>query len=55
MLNYEVDPDILKPYLPPYTVVDLWQVRLSEHGWLFISRYAGEGNKMARACEFRRG
>ena len=25
MLNYEVDPDILKPYLPPFTVLDLWQ------------------------------
>jgi len=25
MLNYEVDPEILKPYLPTYTVLDLWQ------------------------------
>jgi len=25
MLNYEVPPEILEPYLPPYTVLDLWQ------------------------------
>lgn len=25
MLNYEVPPEILKPYLPPYTVLDLWE------------------------------
>ncbi|MGN6396120.1 MAG: YqjF family protein [Mucilaginibacter sp.] len=25
MLNYEVPPEILEPYLPPYTVLDYWQ------------------------------
>ncbi|MFD2573363.1 YqjF family protein [Spirosoma soli] len=25
MLNYEVDPSILQPYLPPTTELDLWQ------------------------------
>ena len=37
MLNYEVDPDILKPYLPPFTVLDLWQgkVLVSMVGFLF--------------------
>jgi len=25
MLNYEVPPKILEPYLPPFTVLDLWQ------------------------------
>jgi hypothetical protein len=25
MLNYEVDPAILTPYLPPSTEFDLWQ------------------------------
>jgi len=37
MLNYEVDPEILKPYLPAYTVLDLWQGRalVSMVGFLF--------------------
>jgi uncharacterized protein YqjF (DUF2071 family) len=37
MLNYEVDPDILKPYLPAYTVLDLWQGKalVSMVGFLF--------------------
>jgi uncharacterized protein len=25
MLNYEVPPDILKPYIPPHVELDLWQ------------------------------
>jgi uncharacterized protein YqjF (DUF2071 family) len=37
MLNYEIDPDILKPYLPPFTVLDLWQGKalVSMVGFLF--------------------
>jgi uncharacterized protein YqjF (DUF2071 family) len=37
MLNYEVDPEILKPHLPPYTVLDLWQGKalVSMVGFLF--------------------
>jgi len=37
MLNYEVDPEILKPYLPAYTVLDLWQNKalVSMVGFLF--------------------
>src|ERR1700755_1935510 len=37
MLNYEVDPEILKPYLPAYTVLDLWQGKalVSMVGFLF--------------------
>lgn len=37
MLNYEIDPDILKPYLPPATVLDLWQGKalVSMVGFLF--------------------
>lgn len=37
MLNYEVDPAILKPYLPPATELDLWQgkVLVSMVGFLF--------------------
>jgi len=37
MLNYEVDPDILKPYLPPFTEPDLWQGKalVSMVGFLF--------------------
>src|ERR1700712_3991184 len=37
MLNYEVDPDILKAYLPAYTVLDLWQGKalVSMVGFLF--------------------
>lgn len=39
MLNYEVDPDILKPYLPPYTVLDLWQGKalVSMVGFMFLN------------------
>jgi len=37
MLNYEVDPDILKPHLPPFTELDLWQGKalVSMVGFLF--------------------
>lgn len=37
MLNYEVNPEILKPYLPAYTVLDLWQGKalVSMVGFLF--------------------
>jgi uncharacterized protein YqjF (DUF2071 family) len=37
MLNYEVDPDILKPYLPEGTVLDLWEGKalVSMVGFLF--------------------
>src|SRR6201991_2911725 len=37
MLNYEVDPEILKPYLPAYTVPDLWKDKalVSMVGFLF--------------------
>ena len=37
MLNYEVDPEILKPYLPAYTVLDVWQGKalVSMVGFLF--------------------
>jgi uncharacterized protein YqjF (DUF2071 family) len=37
MVNYEVDPEILKPYLPAYTVLDLWQGKalVSMVGFLF--------------------
>lgn len=37
MLNYEVNPDILKPYLPAYTELDLWQGKalVSMVGFLF--------------------
>ena len=37
MLNYQVDPDILKPYLPAYTELDLWQGKalVSMVGFLF--------------------
>jgi uncharacterized protein len=37
MLNYEVDPDILKPYVPPFTELDLWEgkVLVSMVGFLF--------------------
>jgi uncharacterized protein YqjF (DUF2071 family) len=38
MLNYEVDPVILKPYLPPGTDLDLWQDKalVSMVGFLFL-------------------
>jgi uncharacterized protein YqjF (DUF2071 family) len=37
MLNYEVDPDILNSYLPPFTVLDFWQGKalVSMVGFLF--------------------
>ena len=37
MLNYEIDPDILKPHLPPFTELDLWQGKalVSMVGFLF--------------------
>ena len=37
MLNYEVDPDILEPHLPPFTELDLWdgKVLVSMVGFLF--------------------
>ena len=38
MLNYEVDPDILKPYLPAGTILDLWQDKalVSMVGFMFL-------------------
>jgi uncharacterized protein YqjF (DUF2071 family) len=38
MLNYEVPPEILKPYLPPGTVLDLWQGKalVSMVGFMFL-------------------
>ncbi|AMR33870.1 hypothetical protein A0256_21715 [Mucilaginibacter sp. PAMC 26640] len=37
MLNYEVDPEILKPYLPAATEIDLWQGKalVSMVGFMF--------------------
>lgn len=37
MLNYEVDPDILNSYLPPFTELDLWggKALVSMVGFLF--------------------
>ncbi len=37
MVNYEVDPEILKPYLPPATELDYWQGKalVSMVGFLF--------------------
>ncbi len=37
MFNYEVDPEILKPHLPPYTVIDLFDGKaiVSVVGFLF--------------------
>src|ERR1700744_1367452 len=37
MLNYEVAPEILKPYLPAYTMLDLWKGKalVSMVGFLF--------------------
>jgi uncharacterized protein YqjF (DUF2071 family) len=37
MLNYEVDPQILKPYLPPHTELDFWNGKalVSMVGFLF--------------------
>lgn len=38
MLNYEVDPEILKPYLPAATIIDLWQGKalVSMVGFMFL-------------------
>ena len=38
MLNYEVDPEILKSYLPAATVLDLWQGKalVSMVGFMFL-------------------
>ena len=38
MLNYEVDPAILKPYLPAGTVLDVWQGKtlVSMVGFMFL-------------------
>ena len=38
MLNYEVDPEILTPYLPASTVLDLWQGKalVSMVGFMFL-------------------
>ena len=38
MLNYEVDPEVLRPYLPPGTVLDLWQGKalVSMVGFMFL-------------------
>ncbi|TWR27462.1 DUF2071 domain-containing protein [Mucilaginibacter pallidiroseus] len=37
MLNYEVDPEILKPYLPAFTEIDFWEGKalVSMVGFLF--------------------
>jgi len=37
MLNYEVPPEILKPYIPPFTELDLWngKAMVSVVGFLF--------------------
>jgi uncharacterized protein YqjF (DUF2071 family) len=37
MLNYQVDPEILKPYLPAATILDLWQGKalVSMVGFMF--------------------
>lgn len=39
MLNYEVDPEILKPHLPAYTVLDLWEGKalVSMVGFMFLN------------------
>ncbi len=38
MLNYEVDPEILKPHIPPGTVLDLWEGKalVSMVGFMFL-------------------
>jgi uncharacterized protein YqjF (DUF2071 family) len=38
MLNYEVDPEILSLYLPPGTILDLWQGKtlMSMVGFMFL-------------------
>ncbi|RYE29783.1 MAG: DUF2071 domain-containing protein [Sphingobacteriaceae bacterium] len=39
MLNYEVDPELLKPYLPAGTELDLWQGKalVSVVGFMFLN------------------
>jgi uncharacterized protein YqjF (DUF2071 family) len=39
MVNYEVNPEILKPYLPPGTELDLWQGKalVSMVGFMFLN------------------
>jgi hypothetical protein len=39
MVNYEVDPEVLKPYLPAYTELDLWQGKalVSMVGFMFLN------------------
>ena len=39
MLNYEVDPDVIKPYIPAGTILDLWQGKalVSMVGFLFLN------------------
>ncbi|UEG54703.1 DUF2071 domain-containing protein [Mucilaginibacter daejeonensis] len=39
MLNYEVDPAILQPYLPAYTELDLWEGKalVSMVGFMFMN------------------
>ena len=39
MLNYEVDPEILKPYIPAYTELDLWEGKalVSMVGFMFLN------------------
>jgi uncharacterized protein YqjF (DUF2071 family) len=41
MLNYEVDPAVLKPYLPAYTELDLWQGKalVSMVGFRFLNTH----------------
>jgi uncharacterized protein YqjF (DUF2071 family) len=43
MLNYEVDPGILKTYLPPYTVLDLWQGKALVSMVVYVFRYKCTG------------
>ncbi len=37
LLNYEVDPGVLQPYLPPYTEINLFEVKalVSVVGFVF--------------------
>ena len=39
MLNYEVPPEVLKPYLPAYTELDLWEGKalVSMVGFMFLN------------------
>ena len=39
MVNYEVPPDVLKPYLPAYTELDLWEGKalVSMVGFMFLN------------------